>query len=136
MSRGFMPIFKYFVLVGGCLLALLFATDHYLPRQVERASAADVDRSIIRIRSARVGPERVEFDTAHPPRSSPAIQAERHDALPRESYAMMPKSDPQPAETVAAAHESDRARTAHAHRKLRRSQERLIALDHLQPSAW
>jgi hypothetical protein len=125
MSRGFMPIFKYFVLVGGCLLALLFATDHYLPRQVERASAADVDRSI-----------RVEFDTAHPPRSSPAIQAERHDALPRESYAMMPKSDPQPAETVAAARESDRARTAHAHRKLRRSQERLIALDHLQPSAW
>jgi hypothetical protein len=86
MSRGFMPIFKYFVLVGGCLLVLLLATDRYLPRPVERAAAADADRSIIRIRSARVGPEKVEFDTAQPPRTEPAIQGEPHDDLPRETY--------------------------------------------------
>jgi hypothetical protein len=130
-----MPIFKYFVLVGGCLLVLLLAADRYLPRPVERASAAHVDRSIIRIQTARVGPERVEFDTAHPPRP-PAIQAEQNDDLPRESYAMMPKSDPRPAQPGPAARDAHRVRTAHAYRRVRRPQERLIALDHLQPSAW
>jgi hypothetical protein len=136
MSRGFMPIFKYFVLVGGCLLALMIATDPYLPRPVEHAAAADVDRSIIRIRSARVGPEKVEFDTAHPPRPEPAIQAESHDDLPRESYAMMPKHDSRPAQPVLAAREGYRVPAAHAYRRVRKSQQRLIALDHLQPSAW
>ena len=136
MSRGVMPIFKYFLLVGGCLLALLSAANRYLPRPVERASAADVDRSIIRIHTARVGPERVEFDTAHPPRPAPAIQAESHDDLPRESYAMMPKNDSRPAQSVPVARKGHRMGTAHAYRGLRRPQERLIALDHLQPSAW
>jgi hypothetical protein len=136
MSWGSMPIFKYFARVGGCLLALLFATDFYLPRPVERASAADVDRSIIRIQTARVGPERVEFDTAHPPRPAPAIQAGSHDDLPRESYAMMPTSDPRTAQPKPAARDAHRVRTAHAYRRVRSSQERLIALDHLQPSAW
>jgi hypothetical protein len=131
-----MPIFRYFVLVGGCLLALLLATDRYLPRPVEHAAASDVDRSIIRIRSARVGPGRVEFDTAHPPRPEPAIQADSHDDLPRESYAMMSRHDFRPALPVSATREGHRVRTAHAHRRERMSQERLIALDHLQPSAW
>jgi hypothetical protein len=136
MSRGFMPIFRYFVLVGGCLLVLLLATDRYLPRPVERAAAADVDRSIIRIRSARVGPERVEFDTAHPPQPEPGIRAEPHDDLPRETYAMMSKHDSRPAQPAPAAREGHRVRTAPAYRRVGRSQERLIALDHLQPSAW
>jgi hypothetical protein len=135
LSRGSMPIFKYFVLVGGCLLALLFATDRYLPRPVERASAADVDRSIIRIQTARVGPERVEFDTAQPPRP-PAIQAGQDGDLPRESYAMMPKSDPWPAQTGPIARDAHRVRATHAYRRVRRPQERLIALDPLQLSAW
>ena len=129
-----MPIFRYFVLVGGCLLAFLIATDRYLPRPVERAAAADVDRSIIRIQTARVGPEKVEFDTAHPPRPEPTIQAELQGNLPRDAYAMMAKHDSRPAQPVPAARE-DR-RVAHAYRRARRSQERLIALDHLQPSTW
>jgi hypothetical protein len=136
MWQGFMPIFKYFLLVGGCLLALLLATDRYLPRPVERAATADVDRSIIRIQTARVGPEKVEFDTAHPPRPEPTIQAESQDDLPRESYAMMAKQDSRPAQPVPAAREGHRVRAAHAYRRVRRSQERLIAFDHLQPSAW
>jgi hypothetical protein len=133
---GFMPIFRYFVLVGGCLLALLLATDRYLPRPVEHAAAADVDRSIIRIRSAWVGPARVEFDTVQPPRPEPAIQAGPHDDLPRESYAMMPKHDSRPAQPVPVARKGHRMGTAHAYRRLRRPQERLIALDPLQPSPW
>jgi hypothetical protein len=131
-----MPIFKYFVLIGGGLLALLFAADRHFPAPVERASAADVDRSIIRIRTSRVGPERVEFDTAHPPRPSPAIKAQSHDDLPRESYAMMPKHDSRPAQPIPTAREGHRVRTAHGYRRVRSSQERLIALDHRQPSAW
>jgi hypothetical protein len=136
MWRCSMPIFRYFVLVGGCLLAFLIATDRYLPRPVEPASAADVDRSIIRIRTTRVGPEKVEFDTAHPPRPEPTIQAELQDNLPRESYAMMAKHDSRPAQPVPAAREGRRVRAAHAYRRARRPQERLIALDHLQPLTW
>lgn len=65
-----MPIIRYFVFVGGFLLALLFAADRYLPAPVEAAAAADPDRTIIRIKSARSLPERIVFDTtqrAHVP---------------------------------------------------------------------
>ncbi len=58
-----MPIIRYFVFVGGLLLALLFAADRYLPAPVERKAAADPDRTIIRINSARSLPEKIVFDT-------------------------------------------------------------------------
>jgi hypothetical protein len=134
-----MPIFRYFFLVGGSLLALLFAADRYLPQPFEGGSAVDVDRSIIRIRSAWVGPEKIEFDTAHPPRPLPVNQVEQRDDRPRESFAMIPEADPRQAQPVPVARKGDGVRTAHARRKVRKvrtSPERLIALDHLQPSAW
>lgn len=58
-----MPIIRYFVFVGGLLLALLFAADRYLPAPVGRTDAADPDRTIIRISSARRLPEKIVFDT-------------------------------------------------------------------------
>jgi hypothetical protein len=58
-----MPIIRYFVFVGGLLLALLFAADRYLPTPAETAAAADPDRTTIRIRSARSFPEKIVFDT-------------------------------------------------------------------------
>jgi hypothetical protein len=59
-----MPIIRYFVFVGGFLLALLFAADRYLPAPVEAAAVADPDRTIIRIKSARSLPEKIVFDTS------------------------------------------------------------------------
>jgi hypothetical protein len=53
IAGGSMPIVRYFVFVGGLLLAPLFAADRYLPEVPERFAAGDVDRTIIRIRSAR-----------------------------------------------------------------------------------
>jgi hypothetical protein len=70
-SRGWsdaeMPLARYFVFVGGVLLALLFIFDAYQPKlPVADATEAAVDKSIIRIHSDRKWPERVVFDTSLP----------------------------------------------------------------------
>ena len=70
-----MPVVRYFLFVGGALLALLFIADAFFPKlpAVEDASTASTvtggalaDLSVIRIHSNRKWPERVEFDTSHP----------------------------------------------------------------------
>ena len=62
-----MPVVRYFLCVGGVLLALLFLSDAYAPRMpVVSATETGVHRSIIRIHSDRKWPERVVFDTNLP----------------------------------------------------------------------
>jgi len=64
-----MPLARYFLFVGGVLLALLFVVDAALPTlPVTDANRTDtgVDKSIIRIHSDRKWPERVVFDTSLP----------------------------------------------------------------------
>ena len=66
-----MPVLRYFIFVGGALLALLFVSDYYLPNSPAADKTADagdagIDKSIIRIQSDRKWPERVVFDTGHP----------------------------------------------------------------------
>ena len=63
-----MPIFRYFVFVGGALLALLFVADYVLPSQPVHAAivTASNDQPLIRIRSDRHLPERVVLDTSQP----------------------------------------------------------------------
>ncbi|KRQ14695.1 hypothetical protein [Bradyrhizobium manausense] len=89
-----MPIIRYFVFVGGLLLALLFAADRYLPAPVEQAGPSEPDRTIIRIASARSLPEKIVFDTS--PRADLPTMAQA-DPLPeepkqqvREALAAMP----------------------------------------------
>ena len=62
-----MPVLRYFLFVGGALLALLFVVGWELPPSpaVQAASAA-ADLSTIRIHSDRKWPERVVFDTSAP----------------------------------------------------------------------
>ncbi|WP_439370679.1 hypothetical protein [Bradyrhizobium sp. DASA03120] len=62
-----MPIIRYFLFVGSLLVALLFLADFLFPAPPERSAGIDVDRSIIRIHSARVLPERIVFDTSAAP---------------------------------------------------------------------
>jgi hypothetical protein len=62
-----MPLARYFLCVGGVLLALLFASNAYLPNLPMPASVdGSVDKSVIRIHSDRKWPERVVFDTQQP----------------------------------------------------------------------
>jgi len=67
-----MPIIRYFVVVGGVLIALLLAADRYFPAPVERTNATDLDRTTIRISSARRLPEKIVFDTR--PRADLAVR--------------------------------------------------------------
>lgn len=71
-----MPIFRYFIFVGGALLALLFAADFVFPTApVEQAVAtASNDQPLIRIRSDRHLPERVVLDTSQPAIAAPAVK--------------------------------------------------------------
>jgi hypothetical protein len=68
-----MPVIRYFVFVGGVLVALLFAIDRYLPMPPETGHASDPDKTIIRIRSARSLPEKIVFDTR--PQTAPPVLA-------------------------------------------------------------
>jgi hypothetical protein len=70
-----MPVARYFLFVGGILLALLFAIGSYAPQPpVVTAANSDSDKPTIRINSERKWPEAVVFDTSHPPVvASPAV---------------------------------------------------------------
>jgi hypothetical protein len=63
-----MPVARYFLFVGGVLLALLFVIDAFAPQQLAVASNAvpSVDKYTVRIRSDQKLPERVVYDTSLP----------------------------------------------------------------------
>lgn len=104
-----MPLARYFLLVGGVLLALVFISDFYLPKAPVAERAAEVDRQVIRIHSDRKWPERIVFDTSVPtvtlappqalagvaPAPAPAAEtstatADEAKARVRESFAQLP----------------------------------------------
>ncbi|MGY8668500.1 hypothetical protein Q3C01_39880 [Bradyrhizobium sp. UFLA05-109] len=62
-----MPILRYFVFVGGALLALLLAVNLALPEgPVGESIVTSSEAPLIRIRSDRKLPERVVLDTSQP----------------------------------------------------------------------
>jgi hypothetical protein len=63
-----MPVARYFLFVGGVLLALLLAIDALVPQQAVVTSQADpsVNRTVVRIRSDQKPLERVVYDTSLP----------------------------------------------------------------------
>lgn len=71
-----MPIFRYFVFVGGALLALLFAVNYIAPAApvAQAVATASNDQPLIRIRSDRHLPERVVFDTSQPTIAAPVVK--------------------------------------------------------------
>jgi hypothetical protein len=58
-----MPLARYFLYVGGVLLALLFVWDAYLPK-LPMADRAPVNLPVIRIHSDRKWPDRIVYDTS------------------------------------------------------------------------
>jgi hypothetical protein len=94
-----MPLIRYFVFVGGALLALLLIANACLPAlpvAVDSSSSAGVDRSVIRIHSDRKWPERVVFDTSRPTITpAPASVAAMAEApLPQRTAAARPLKGP------------------------------------------
>jgi hypothetical protein len=64
-----MPLVRYFVFVGGALLALLFVADAFAPKLpvvTATETASTENPTFLRIRSDRKWPERVVFDTSIP----------------------------------------------------------------------
>jgi hypothetical protein len=71
-----MPLLRYFVFVGGALLALLFAASAVMPAvPVVEAPRFTADLSIIRIHSDQKWPERIVFDTTRPTMPPPKLAA-------------------------------------------------------------
>jgi len=108
-----MPIARYFLFVGGVLLALLFAMDTFAPKEPvvsSTASAAPIENPTLRIRSDHKWPERVVYDTSLPtivlpkveiaaavaPTPAPAAEISAKSRV-RESFAQFkPADDPKP----------------------------------------
>ncbi|MBR0960585.1 hypothetical protein [Bradyrhizobium japonicum] len=71
-----MPILRYFIFVGGALLALLLVADFVSPAApvAQAVATAGNDQPLIRIRSDRHLPERVVLDTSQPTIAAPAVK--------------------------------------------------------------
>ena len=82
-----MPLLRYFLFVGGALLALLFAVDAFAPA-APAATAANasvtIDSPALRIRSDRIWPERIVFDTSLPTIVPPVQTVAAQASLPTE----------------------------------------------------
>ncbi len=92
-----MPVGRYFVVVGGMLLGLLFLADWYFPTSNTATAVAgnDVDHSIIRIHSSHKWPAAIRMDTTAPLPSAAPVMAEAPAASApvervRQAYAFEP----------------------------------------------
>jgi hypothetical protein len=127
-----MPIIRYFLFTGALLLSVLFIVDRYLPAAPDHADATDIDKTIMRIHSARKLPERIVFDTSNPPVVSAKLPAtERSEEQPREALAVMPEVNPGEIARIAPAKKRVAQRSVRSHRLARVTPApRRLALDH------
>jgi hypothetical protein len=94
-----MPLFRYFTVAGGALLALLFVVSGFFP-ETETVDRSDVARPVIRIASDRVGPPRVEIDTRSPAAAIPASVPDIVQAPAQVAEARPGSSAPTPAAAI------------------------------------
>lgn len=72
---------RYFLFVGGALMAVLVAFDAFAPKAAAnntQQATASVDKSTLRIQSNQKWPEKIVFDTTQPtivPKAAPVQQA-------------------------------------------------------------
>jgi hypothetical protein len=103
-----MPVLRYFLFVGGALLALLLGANALLPPvPVSGVLESNTDLPTIRIHSDRKWPERVVFDTSQPMIAAapvtvakadaavgnPAVTLASPKARVREAFAQLPTSE-------------------------------------------
>ncbi len=139
-----MPLARYFVFVGGGLMAVLIAFDLFSPKaaaDVGAQSAAVVDKSTLRIKSDQKWPERVVFDTAQPAAAPKAAEpAQVQAALPgpapapeftagarvRETFAQFVPAEPKKPEATSAKKRkvATKTTTGQPHQPLQFAQQR------------
>jgi hypothetical protein len=131
-----MPIIRYFVFVGCALVALLFSAERYLPAPVDRTDKAGIDKTIIRIHSARSLPEKIVFDI-RARRDVPALATaaepapEEHEYRMREALAAVPAASPLKADDEAPSRKraEQRPRAQRPLKSARRPPDRRLAFD-------
>src|SRR3954452_10083583 len=92
-----MPLIRYFLFATSFIVALLSALDHYLPPPEARSAGPDIDRSIIRVHSARALPEKIWFDptaSIAASVSSPLLAREPSNHVVRDALAMAEAAKP------------------------------------------
>jgi len=95
-----MPLLRYFSVVGGALVALLFVVSSFFP-EAETVTHRDVARPVIRIASDRVGPPRVDFDTRGQTAVIPTLVPDMLPQAPvRQAEAQLVASLPTPAAPI------------------------------------
>ena len=98
-----MPIFRYFLVVGGALLGLLMLANRYFPNAPSEPPAGDFDRPVIRIHTSQQWPAPVPIDTnVAISQAAPAAPIEQSpQAAPvskpvRDASADVPPPEPKP----------------------------------------
>lgn len=105
-----MPLSRYFLWVGGVLLALLFVVDLFLPK-LQVAAKVEPHLPTIRIYSDKRWPERIVLDTSvRTSTSSPPTDAEPNIPAPsefadipakaREALAQLQSPDPNKSQSI------------------------------------
>ena len=124
-----MPVARYFLFVGGILIALLLAIDALVPQQAVVASQAapSVDKTVVRIRSDQKPPERVVYDTSLPTIVPPAITTQMAAAVVPSAVAAAP------ADAVSQAHARDTFAQFVPEAKKPESRKRRVVRSHPMP---
>jgi len=120
---------RYFLFVGGALMALLVAFDALAPKASANNTAqatASVDKSTLRIQSNQKWPEKIVFDTTQPtiaPKAAPAPQVALAGPAPapemsaqarvRETFAQFVPVEPKKADTPPAPRKRKVAKARH-----------------------
>ena len=134
-----MPIIRYFVFVGGLLLALLFAADQYLPAPAEHGGGGEPDKTIIRIGSARSLPEKIVFDTNPrtdlPMMTQANLGSEAPEQQVHEGMAVLPEAPPGATKKESPVRAEARARPKWSVKFSKRAPEPRLAFERHAPFA-
>jgi predicted lipid-binding transport protein (Tim44 family) len=71
-----MPLIRYFLYMGGVLLAVLLLVGGYMGGPVSEVAQSGAEPTVARIRSAQKWPEKIVFDTSAPQVRAPDVAAD------------------------------------------------------------
>lgn len=104
---GTMPLFRYFVVTGGVLAAVLLIVNRFVAQPESDSTQAEQGSPTIRINSVEKWPEKIVFDTSAPQIRPPDVAASLVASPPapaanekaREAFALaaQPAAEPKPA---------------------------------------
>jgi hypothetical protein len=135
-----MPLARYFLWVGGALLAVLLIAHWFLP-ELPDADKASIAPPLVRIQSQQKWPERIVYDTSHetivpalvagdiaPPAAAADVLATARDA-----FAEAPPSD---ASKTQSADQKKPDAKPHAKRKVTRRRAPVLMVERRPQFGW